>query len=475
MAFVGEDERWFPDKGIDGSDIPGNAGIEELNSFVSNKKREISGLYTEIGKSYYTRHKNDSCAEESEKIKAVNRLMQEIYECRVRLFMLREITECRVCGKDIPADSAFCSYCGTAIRTVDIKGDKAGASAENTVPAAEPEENINQASETEEETVSYPEPEEDTDQESEPETETDPAEEPEAENEPGDGSEGDMELPEEPEAEIWSGGENINDMDLKEEPENENDSPEETAAAEPESGSKSIEISASGEFLCPECGLPLEAGYSFCVNCGMRITEEIQEMIKKASEADRENGFEDKAELLKEGSEDKTETAGQKAEPEAVTEADQAKPAETGIKEENNMDSETDDSAERRNVQEAETDTAFESPEGEKEMYLRCPECGEILEEDSIFCMNCGLRVENFVSGTAAEPKSSGRKKTEGEIAGEYEIMPETESVHEAESSPEAGNRQVAEPEDGIRRCPECGAEAEEGFSFCTECGAALE
>ena len=75
-----------------------------------------------------------------------------------------------------------------------------------------------------------------------------------------------------------------------------------------------------------------------------------------------------------------------------------------------------------------------------------CARCGAPLEEDQLFCINCGAKVEEM-----AEP-----------------VQQETgNAVQEEYRQPEPVQNKIL--------CPNCGKEVKPGQKFCTSCGTPIE
>ncbi len=77
-----------------------------------------------IGQSYYERHKNDSNAEELDKISEVNSLYSDIFKNREQIKRIKGIVKCPKCGADLPLNAAFCNICGAKIEEEDIENEK---------------------------------------------------------------------------------------------------------------------------------------------------------------------------------------------------------------------------------------------------------------------------------------------------------------------------------------------------------------
>lgn len=86
--------------------------VAKLNSEISSKERAIAKLYTEIGRIYYDRHKDDPAAEELQTISEISALYGEIIQCQETIKGIKGIVKCPVCGADVSVESLFCSACG---------------------------------------------------------------------------------------------------------------------------------------------------------------------------------------------------------------------------------------------------------------------------------------------------------------------------------------------------------------------------
>lgn len=87
--------------------------ISKLNSLVSEKEKEISNLFLEIGHSYYEKHKNDESADE--KVKQVIKIYEEIDTYKKQIGELKGVEKCQNCGAEISNGAAFCNVCGAKI------------------------------------------------------------------------------------------------------------------------------------------------------------------------------------------------------------------------------------------------------------------------------------------------------------------------------------------------------------------------
>jgi membrane protease subunit (stomatin/prohibitin family) len=114
----------------------------------------------------------------------------------------------------------------------------------------------------------------------------------------------------------------------------------------------------------------------------------------------------------------------------------------------------------------------------------KCAGCGEPMDEDAVFCGNCGAKVaqEQASLPPAAAPKTSpptpaptAEEETPETPSPETEAAEEEaapEAPPEDESPPPAGEEAKAEDESSGGACPGCGADiADESALFCPDCG----
>ena len=87
------------------------AELTKLNSAVNDKEKQITQLYTAMGKAYFEAHKADETPA-YEEIAAILTLQAEILACQEEIKQIKGIVKCPNCGADIPLDAAFCNGCG---------------------------------------------------------------------------------------------------------------------------------------------------------------------------------------------------------------------------------------------------------------------------------------------------------------------------------------------------------------------------
>lgn len=86
--------------------------INKLNGVISSEEKKINNIYLQLGKEYYTRHRNDSevCFEQF--VSAIKESEAKIEELRQQIQVIKGVVRCEKCGADIANNAAFCSNCG---------------------------------------------------------------------------------------------------------------------------------------------------------------------------------------------------------------------------------------------------------------------------------------------------------------------------------------------------------------------------
>ncbi len=97
------------------------AATTRLNAQVADEQRKIEGLYTQIGKLYF--EQCDGAAEEpfAELCSAVNESNALIEKLKTEIQIVKGIKVCPNCGNEVPAASAFCGNCGTAVADLVVE------------------------------------------------------------------------------------------------------------------------------------------------------------------------------------------------------------------------------------------------------------------------------------------------------------------------------------------------------------------
>jgi len=166
------------------------------------------------------------------------------------------------------------------------------------------------------------------------------------------------------------------------------------------------ELDAAGgtRAICAVCGNPLEADYDFCIICGTKIVDEAS--VKEKTTSEQELRFKQKT-----------------YEPDEESDAG--------------------------------------------ELQSVCPFCGELIDKNDTFCINCGAKI------THETPPETGRDAIEHIINEGQRPLSGRDYPAEAarEQTGSQASRIVAEP----ARCPLCGEHVDKDDAFCIVCGTPLQ
>lgn len=88
------------------------ADSTRLNALIADSKKQIEGLYRNLGSAYYEVHRDDPAAEQPELIAALNRQFESMAQAQDALRQLRGLSKCPNCGAELPQNALFCSVCG---------------------------------------------------------------------------------------------------------------------------------------------------------------------------------------------------------------------------------------------------------------------------------------------------------------------------------------------------------------------------
>ena len=89
------------------------ADVTKLKKNISDYDKQITELYTIIGKSYYEHHKDDTDAEDKDSILKINSLVEQVDNLKQQIREIEGFKKCPNCGGDVSATALFCNYCGS--------------------------------------------------------------------------------------------------------------------------------------------------------------------------------------------------------------------------------------------------------------------------------------------------------------------------------------------------------------------------
>ena len=89
--------------------------ITKLNSIISDEQNKIDTIYKQIGKLYYSIHRQDCEPDFQAMITSISECEQKIDVIRKKIQDIKGVQTCEKCGAEMPMGVAFCSNCGTKI------------------------------------------------------------------------------------------------------------------------------------------------------------------------------------------------------------------------------------------------------------------------------------------------------------------------------------------------------------------------
>ncbi len=87
--------------------------IRQLNGKVSDAKKQIENIYSEIGKKFYELHKDYIPEGFEELIQTINERQNEIEQLKEQLREVKGVVLCPGCNMEVSGDERFCPNCGS--------------------------------------------------------------------------------------------------------------------------------------------------------------------------------------------------------------------------------------------------------------------------------------------------------------------------------------------------------------------------
>jgi hypothetical protein len=166
--------------------------VRQTNSRISEEKKQIAVLYSQIGQKLYDRYKNEPLEGFEREFQELEKHYAEIEVCKDQVRQIRGVRVCPNCHTEVSVTERFCSSCGEKLPEIlHIEEDEEGntvidGAAAEVVEEAEMEQTAaEEESQAEADVTAGVEAEAETDvtEEAEAEAETDVTEEAEAEAE----------------------------------------------------------------------------------------------------------------------------------------------------------------------------------------------------------------------------------------------------------------------------------------------------
>ena len=93
--------------------------VVRLNSLISEEKKKMEVLFTQIGKAYYDGHEDDVPEEFADYFASVKETQENIDRYNEDIKRIKGSKTCVKCGASNLSTSAFCINCGVPLESVD--------------------------------------------------------------------------------------------------------------------------------------------------------------------------------------------------------------------------------------------------------------------------------------------------------------------------------------------------------------------
>ncbi|MDR1210339.1 MAG: zinc ribbon domain-containing protein [Clostridiales bacterium] len=97
------------------------AETARLNSRISEEQRKIGSLYSQIGKLYYERRREDAEPPFDELCAAITAATEQIEKLQSEIQLVKGVKRCPNCGFDLPLTAVFCGKCGSKVETPEAR------------------------------------------------------------------------------------------------------------------------------------------------------------------------------------------------------------------------------------------------------------------------------------------------------------------------------------------------------------------
>lgn len=105
-------------------------GRVSMTAKIEATKRELTGIYAQLGQKFYQSHQDDIPAAYADLFKKIEVTEKKLEDYQEQRQVLRQVRPCPDCGADVPNDAEFCAKCGCHLGAV-AEEEPAGESAED--------------------------------------------------------------------------------------------------------------------------------------------------------------------------------------------------------------------------------------------------------------------------------------------------------------------------------------------------------
>lgn len=97
--------------------------VARLNSWIKDEEKNISDIYTQIGKLYVSKHIDDYEPEFQEMFDSIKSSEEKIIKFNEQIETINKTVKCLKCGAEIREGALFCSCCGAPVQKVEPPSD----------------------------------------------------------------------------------------------------------------------------------------------------------------------------------------------------------------------------------------------------------------------------------------------------------------------------------------------------------------
>ena len=91
------------------------AEISKISSKIKDEEKKLDGLYTELGKKYFSLYSRNQVAEIQDICSSITESIQKVDAMKKELQLLKGVRICSSCGAEQNNSVAYCSKCGAKL------------------------------------------------------------------------------------------------------------------------------------------------------------------------------------------------------------------------------------------------------------------------------------------------------------------------------------------------------------------------
>lgn len=91
------------------------AEISKISSKIKDEEKKLDGLYTELGKKYFSLYSRNQVAEIQDICSSITESIQKVNAMKKELQLLKGVRICSSCGAEQDNSVAYCSKCGAKL------------------------------------------------------------------------------------------------------------------------------------------------------------------------------------------------------------------------------------------------------------------------------------------------------------------------------------------------------------------------